>query len=83
MSENMNDNNNVGQFDIKNLNLQEIDELSQQLGEKLRHIVDEACDKANKICNFYGLQVKMQFVLEPKESELTAVQGSEQQNTRE
>lgn len=53
--------------DIEKIDNKDIDLLSQQLGEKVRTIVDEAIDKVNQLLNIYGLQAKMQIALEPKE----------------
>ncbi len=54
-------------MDVEKLNLEQVDTLSEQIGEKLRAIVDEACAQANKICNIYGMEAKMMFALEPKQ----------------
>jgi hypothetical protein len=53
-------------IDIEKIDSKDIDLLSQQLGEKVRIIVDDAVEKANKLLNIYGLQAKMQIALEPK-----------------
>ena len=51
-------------FDLEKLEANQVDTLSQQIGEKLRIIIDDACNKANQIVNIYGMQVKMQFLIE-------------------
>lgn len=59
------------QVDLKSLSVQEVDALSIQIGDKVRKIVDDACEEANKILNGYGMRTKMQIVIEPTNSELT------------
>lgn len=51
-------------FDINKLAAEEADRLSDEIGSKVRLICDEACEKANKILNIYGMNAKMQIVVE-------------------
>lgn len=55
--------------DVKKLSIQEVEKLSVDIGDQVRDIVDSACTKANKILNQYGLQTKMQIVMEPMNSD--------------
>jgi len=55
----------VRKVDLEKLSEEEADQLSQRIGEKLRQIMDKACDEANRIAQIYGIQVKMQFLIEP------------------
>ena len=55
--------------DIEKIDNENIDSLSNQLGEKVKIIVDKAIKDVNKILNIYGLQAKMQIALEPKDKE--------------
>jgi len=50
-------------FDINKLNTEEAEQLSTDLGAKVREICDEACEKANKILNIYGMKAQMQIVI--------------------
>jgi hypothetical protein len=53
---------------LDKMTLEEVDALSAQLGDKLREICDEACSEANRVCNVYGLTMKMSFVIEQEPS---------------
>lgn len=53
--------------DINKLNPEQLEQLSQKLGEKVRDIVDEAVEKSNQILNMYGMRARMQIVFEPLE----------------
>jgi hypothetical protein len=54
-------------FDINKLSLSEVDNLSQQIGDRIKQICDEAVEKANKILNVYGMTAKMQISMEQTE----------------
>ena len=41
------------------LNNVDVENLSEQLGQRVREIVDEAALKCNKILNIYGMSVKI------------------------
>lgn len=58
----------VRRVDVNNLSEQQVDELSDLIGTKVRDIVDEACDRINTILGIYGLQAKIQFVIQEKET---------------
>jgi hypothetical protein len=51
-------------FDINRLSAEEVDNLSKQIGDKVKQICDEAVEKANKILNVYGMSAKMQILME-------------------
>lgn len=53
--------------DVTKLSEEEADRLSDQIGDKVRAMVDETCEKANKILGIYGLQAKIQVVIQEKE----------------
>ena len=53
--------------DVQQLDDKVVDNLQIELSKKVTEIVDEACEKANKLLNIYGLQAKMQIALEEKE----------------
>lgn len=54
----------VRKIDVDKLSPEQADSLSEQIGEKLRKIIDQACTEANRITEIYGMQVKMQFLIE-------------------
>jgi hypothetical protein len=54
--------------DVNKLTTEQADLLSQEIGNKIRKIVDEACETCNNFLQIYGLQTKMQIVIEPKEN---------------
>lgn len=50
-------------FDTNKLNKDEAEQLSTDIGVKVRQICDEACEKANKILNIYGMKAQMQIAI--------------------
>lgn len=55
--------------DISKLDLNQVDILSEQIGDKVRQICDEASAKVNAILNIYGASAKIAIAfegLEPK-----------------
>jgi hypothetical protein len=58
-------NDRVRKVDVESMENEQVDLLAEQLGAKVRGYVDEACEKANAVLKIYGLQAKMEFVLEP------------------
>ena len=53
--------------DITKMSREQVDSISQQIGDKVREICDEAVLKANKILNIYGMSAKMQIVIDHPE----------------
>lgn len=51
-------------FDINKLTPESADQLSQDIGSKVRAICDKACEDANKILNVYGMKALMQIVIQ-------------------
>jgi hypothetical protein len=51
-------------FDISKLSAEDADNISKQIGDRVRQICDEAVEKANKILNVYGMNAKMQILIE-------------------
>ena len=51
--------------DIESMPEDQFNAIMDQLSEKFREIIDEACGKANKVAEPYGFKVKMQFTSEP------------------
>jgi hypothetical protein len=54
---------------LKKLNEAELEQLSAQIGDKVRGIMDAAIESANKILVIYGLRAKMQLVIEENKKE--------------
>jgi hypothetical protein len=50
--------------DVDKLTEEQLQALIDQLGDKVRDMVDETCDRANVILKVYGLRAKMQVVIE-------------------
>ena len=55
--------------DLTKLDAKQADELSIQLGEKVRQMVDEAAGKINNLLKIYGMSAKFEV----------AIQGNNQQ----
>lgn len=50
--------------DLKALSPQQLADLELQLGNKIRQICDEACEKANRVLSVYSMKCKMQIVID-------------------
>jgi F0F1-type ATP synthase membrane subunit b/b' len=57
-------------INIENLTPEKAEALGEEAGRKVRKIVDKACAEANEILNEYGLQTRMQILIEPKTNQL-------------
>lgn len=57
------------EVDVEKLNEEQVQLLMDQIGEKIRGMVDETCEKANKVLGVYGLQAKMQVLIQEKDKE--------------
>lgn len=51
-------------IDINQLDSAQVDSLSEQIGEKVRQICDEAAAKVNAILNIYGASAKIAIAFE-------------------
>jgi hypothetical protein len=51
--------NRVRKVDISKMDLEAVDNLSDQIGEKIRAICDEAAGRVNAILNIYGASAKI------------------------
>lgn len=43
-----------------------VDEVSEKITEKITNITDEAVNKVNKLLNIYGMEAKMQIAIDIK-----------------
>lgn len=59
----------VRKVDMTKLTPEEADILSEQIGTKLRELVDRTVEEANTFLKIYGMRSKMQFALEQIEQE--------------
>jgi vacuolar-type H+-ATPase subunit H len=55
------------QVNAENLTDEQLQELSEQLGTKLKEICDKACEEANRILTVYNMKALMQFDIKPKD----------------
>lgn len=53
--------------DLEKLTLEEQENLGKQIGDKIAHHVDLTIADVNRFLKVYGLQAKMQILLEPIE----------------
>lgn len=60
------ENDRINTVQVENLSVQQADLLAQKLSDEINRLVDETCDKANKILSIYGLETKMQIVIHKK-----------------
>ena len=52
--------------DVNSLKDEQVEQLIEQISEKIKAMVDSTCEKANRMLNVYGLETKMQIVIQPK-----------------
>ena len=57
----------VRKVDLNQMNVEQAEAISEQIGIKIREICDKAIEDANKLLNIYGLSAKMQIVVEGQE----------------
>ncbi len=59
--------------DVSKMNIQAVDDLSMQIGNKIREITDEAAAKVNAILGIYGMSAKIAIAFDtlPKTEEKT------------
>ena len=53
--------------DLNKLSVEQAEEISNQLGEKIKQICDKACEEANRLLTIYSMTAKMQIVVQPVE----------------
>lgn len=66
---------------VEAMSVEQVDELSAQIHEKMEQISQEACEKANKILNIYGLNAKMSIKIK-KLSTKTKASGNSQKKPK-
>ena len=57
----------VRKVDLNQMNVEQAEAISEQIGIKIREICDKAIEDANKLLSIYGLSAKMQIVIEGQE----------------
>lgn len=50
--------------DIEKIDLNRVDEISDQIGEKVKIIVDKSIEDVNRILKIYGMKAVMQIAIE-------------------
>jgi len=55
--------------DIEKLADENLQEISDRIGEKVRTIVDNAVEEVNKILAIYGMEAKMEIAITEKKTE--------------
>lgn len=69
-------------LDITKLPPEQVDIISEQLGGRIREICDKACDDANRLLNVYGMQAKMQIVIDHPDLKKTPIITEEPKKKR-
>lgn len=59
--------NRERKVDLSKMEASQVDQISLQLGDMIRQICDDAVAKANRLLNVYGMNAKMQIVIEHPE----------------
>lgn len=55
-------------IDINKLSMEEMNQISDKLGEDVRKLYDQACEKANKLLNAYGMKSQHQISISSLDS---------------
>jgi len=63
---------------LDRMSIEEADRIGDKIGIRIRAFIDDACDKANKLLNIYGLRIKVSFLIEKIEE--SVVSSEETQN---
>ncbi len=53
--------------DAEKMNEKQLEKAKERIAKKITKINDVACEKANKLLEEYGLQAKMQILIEKKQ----------------
>ena len=62
-----NDNlNRERKVDITQYSPEDLELLIKQISDKITTMVDKTCDKANRLLNIYGMEAKMQIMIQDK-----------------
>ena len=56
----------VSKEQLAKMSDEQLNLIEEKLGGKLRDLMDTAVNEANKLLDIYGLQVKMQFLIEER-----------------
>ena len=56
----------VSREQLEQMSKEQLQKIEEKLGGKIRELIDSTVNKANKLLGIYGLQVKMQFLIEEK-----------------
>jgi hypothetical protein len=59
--------NRERRVNAENLSDEQLQQLSEAIGQKLRELCDNACEQANRILEVYGMKAMMQFEIKPKD----------------
>jgi hypothetical protein len=52
-------------IDVNKLSIEEVDLLSEQLGNKIREICDKTVEDINRLVSIYGMKAKFSVTLAP------------------
>lgn len=52
--------------DVTKLSEVEVEAFIKQISDKITNMVDETCDRANRLLHVYGMEAKMQIVIQEK-----------------
>jgi hypothetical protein len=52
--------------DITTLSNEDLESLIKQISDKITNMVDETCDRANRLLHIYGMETKMQIIIQEK-----------------
>jgi hypothetical protein len=56
----------VSKEQLEKMSEEQLHQIEEKLGGKIRELIDSTVVEANKLLGIYGLQVKMQFLIEEK-----------------
>lgn len=59
--------NKARKVDVEKLSAEQLEALTTQMSQTINQIVDDACNRANSLLSVYGLETKMQIVIQKKD----------------
>jgi hypothetical protein len=59
--------NRVRKVDVEKLDEAQLENITTQMSQEINRIIDDACARANSLLNIYGLETKMQIVIQKKD----------------
>lgn len=54
------------EVDVEKMGVEQVDQLSQKLGDKVSEILNKTCEECNRLLNIYGLEIEVNYNIKEK-----------------